>query len=76
MADNKPTTTTTANVPMPSKYNWLGDRSVTNSPPMNSPPKYSMLSQSPPAGGDMNAANNKRRDSLKNMVHLCDFATP
>jgi len=90
MADNKPTTPTTPTsptgtaIPMGSKYHWWYDSKaagVSNSPGTNmtgrSPPSYSILSQSPGAGGeDIATQYNKRRDSLKNMVHLSDFATP
>jgi len=79
-------------IPMPwpgsntsAKYHWWYDSKsagVANSPPTNmtgystSPTSnYSILSQSPPAGGEMNV-NRERRDSLKNMYHLYDFATP
>jgi len=43
------------------------------------------MSQSPAFGGSLGNGGNmagamagsaKRRNSLKNMVHLCDFATP
>jgi hypothetical protein len=86
MAENNKPTGTPA-MPMnttASKYHWWYDAKkagVANSPPANmtgrSPPSYSILSQSPPAGEipDINRQR-ERRDSLKNLYHLSDFGTP
>jgi len=91
MADQKPSiqsSTVPMAAPQSKQYHWWYDgkaAGVRNSPPSNfssSPPvTYGLLSQSPSTAAGMAAtgipvAPRVRRDSLRNMVHLCDFATP
>jgi len=88
MSESKPTIPTippAANVTRNPQYHWWYDAKaagVRNSPPSgmaSSPPtSFAYLSQSPTTSPIEGIAipRRERKDSLKNLVHLCDFATP